>query len=163
MIACKKNEQIPVKLKVNGKWSQIRVNPQEILLDTIRARFDLTGVKRGCDTGECGACTILIDGKAVNSCLFLTVDTDGKSILTIEGVSTEKELHPLQKAFIRHGAIQCGYCTSGMILSAKALLDKNPYPTINEIKEGISGNLCRCTGYVKIIESVSSVVKKRNG
>jgi carbon-monoxide dehydrogenase small subunit len=150
-----------ITLNINGASRQLDVNPHETLLDVIRNKIGLTGAKKGCDTGDCGACTVLLEGKAVNACLVLAVDADKKKIVTIEGLSQGKNLHPLQKAFIERGAIQCGYCTAGMILSAKALLDQNPSPTKREILEGISGNICRCTGYVKIVEAISAVAKMK--
>jgi aerobic-type carbon monoxide dehydrogenase small subunit (CoxS/CutS family) len=126
------------------------------LLEVIREKLELTGTKEACSLGECGACTVILDGKAVNSCLVLAVEAKGKEILTIEGLRQNGELHPLQKAFIDEGAVQCGFCTPGMILSAKALLDKNPDPDEDEIKEALAGNLCRCTGYVKIVKAVKT-------
>ncbi len=149
-------------LKVNGEEYQLKVEPQEILLDVIRDKLNLTGTKRGCDSGDCGACTIIMDGKAVNSCLVLALEADGKEILTIEGLAKKGQLHPLQKAFVEYGAIQCGYCTPGMIMSAKALLDENPDPTEEEISKAIAGNLCRCTGYVKIVQAIKAVADKLN-
>jgi len=150
-------------LKVNDEEYEVEVEPQEILLDVIRDKLNLTGTKRGCDTGDCGACTVLIDGKAVNSCLMLAVEAEGKEILTIEGLAKQGQLHPLQEAFVRYGAIQCGYCTPGMIMSAKALLDENPDPTEEEIRRAIAGNLCRCTGYTKIIEAIKAYAKTITG
>jgi len=149
-----------IKLRVNGETQEVSVKPNDILLDVLRDKLGLTGVKRGCDTGDCGACTILLDGKAVNSCLVLAIDAVEKDILTIEGLSKDGHLHPLQEAFIEEGAVQCGFCTPGMILSAKALLDKNPNPTEEEIKKAIAGNLCRCTGYVKIVKAIFSAAGK---
>ena len=131
------------------------IEPWWNLARVLRDELSLTGTKIGCETGDCGSCTVLVDGKAVKSCLYLAMKARGKDILTIEGLRDENgELHPLQKAFIEHFAVQCGYCTPGMILAAKALLDENPNPTEEEVKEGLDGNLCRCTGYVKIIEAV---------
>lgn len=146
----------PIKLIVNGDPYELLVEPNETLVDVIRNKLDLTGTKEGCGTGDCGACTVIIDGKSVNSCLMLAIEADGKEILTIEGVAKNGELHPIQKAFINEGAIQCGFCTPGMVLSAKALLDENPHPTEEEIKFGIAGNLCRCTGYIKIIKAIQT-------
>ncbi len=143
-----------VQLRVNGDTYEVRVEPWRTLVEAIREDIGLTGTKESCSTGECGACTVLLDGKPVNSCLVLAVEAEGKDIMTIEGLAERGELHPLQEAFIRHGAIQCGFCTPGMLLSAKALLDRNPHPTESEVKEAISGNLCRCTGYVKIVEAI---------
>lgn len=147
--------------RLNGETIQAGVEPWWTLLKLIREEFGLTGTKEGCGYGECGACTVLMDGVAVNSCLVLAVQAEGKDIVTIEGLANEEgELHPLQKAFIQEGAIQCGFCTPGMILSAKALLDRNRHPTEEQIEKAMVGNLCRCTGYVKIIEAVHSVSRK---
>jgi len=144
-----------IKLRVNGVEEEVMIEPWWNLARVLRDELNLTGTKIGCETGDCGSCTVLIDGKAVKSCLYLAMKARGKDILTIEGLRGENgELHPLQKAFIEHFAIQCGYCTPGMIMVAKALLDENPNPTEEEVKEGLDGNLCRCTGYVKIIEAV---------
>lgn len=131
------------------------------LLEALRERLGLTGTKRGCDMGQCGACTVLLDGQPVRSCLTLAIDAQGQEITTIEGLARNGELHPLQRAFHEHGAIQCGFCTPGMILTARALLAENPTPTVREIKQAISGNLCRCTGYVKIIEAITTAVGTR--
>lgn len=124
------------------------------LIDSLREKLGLTGVKEGCSEGECGACTVIMDGEVVNSCLVMAFQAEGSSILTIEGLGDEENIHPIQQAFIDVGAVQCGYCTPGMILAAKALLDKNPNPTEEEIREAISGNLCRCTGYNKIVQAI---------
>lgn len=145
---------------LNGEAIEHHPKPNQTLLKMLREDFDLTGAKEGCGAGECGACTVIMDGKAVNACLVLAPEADGKRILTIEGLSNGDSLDDLQTAFIDHGAIQCGYCTPGMIMSAKALLSENPDPTDDEIKEGISGNLCRCTGYKKIIEAIQAVAAK---
>jgi len=146
-----------ISLIINGSPKEIEVAPTMRLLDVIRDVLGLTGTKEGCGEGECGACTVLIDGKPVDSCLVLVGQVQGREITTIEGLSSGNELHPLQKAFIEEGAIQCGYCTPGMILSAKSLLDSNPKPSEEEIRRGISGNLCRCTGYKKIVKAVQVV------
>ena len=151
------NKQI--RLKVNGEPYELLVEPRKTLLDVIREDLCLTGTKKGCDTGDCGACTILINGMPVNSCLVLAVDAQDKDITTIEGIAQNGQLHPLQDAFINHGAIQCGFCTPGMILSAKALLDNNPRPTELEVRKAIAGNLCRCTGYDKIVRAILAVVQ----
>ncbi|MGI9951485.1 (2Fe-2S)-binding protein [Moorellaceae bacterium AZ2] len=148
---------LDLKLKVNGKEYQVRVKPHKRLLDVLRDDLHLTGTKEGCGIGECGACTVIMDGRAVNACLVLAASAEGKEIYTIEGLEQDGKLHPLQEAFMRHNALQCGFCTPGMIMSAKALLDKNPHPTREEIKEAISGNLCRCTGYQQIIEAIEEV------
>lgn len=143
-----------LSFRVNGEECEVYVEPWKTLLDVLRNELELTGTKVGCEAGACGACTVLIDGKAVKSCLVLAPQAKGKDILTIEGLAQNGQLDPLQQAFIDHFALQCGYCTPGMILAAKALLDENPKPTEDEVKEALYGNLCRCTGYVKIIEAV---------
>lgn len=148
-----------VKLTVNGKAYEISIPPWRTLLEVIREDLKLTGTKEGCGLGECGACTVIMDGKTVNSCLVLATEADGKQITTIEGLAEGEKLHPLQQVFVDHGGLQCGFCTPGMIMSAKALLDENPHPTEDEIKEGIAGNLCRCTGYTKIIESIKAAAE----
>ena len=143
-----------IELTVNGKPYEVLVKPSETLLQVIRERLGLTGTKEACSLGDCGSCTVILDGKAVNSCLVLALEAKGSEVLTIEGLGKGQQLHPIQKSFIEHGAIQCGFCTPGMILSAKALLDENPTPSEDDVREAIAGNLCRCTGYVKIVESV---------
>jgi aerobic carbon-monoxide dehydrogenase small subunit len=147
-----------VEITVNGEPWRVTLEPGEVLVDTIRNRLGLTGTKKGCGTGDCGSCTVILNGKAVNSCIVLTVETDGAEIWTVEGLRTGGGLHPLQKAFIERGAIQCGFCTPGMLMSAKALLDACSAPTEEQIKTAISGNLCRCTGYAKIIEAIDYAV-----
>ncbi|MBW2003146.1 MAG: (2Fe-2S)-binding protein [Deltaproteobacteria bacterium] len=151
-----------INLNINGKDHELAVSPNQTLADVIRDEIGLTGTKKGCELGECGACTVIMDGKPVTSCLVLAVQANGRTILTIEGMETDKGLHPLQQAFVDKGAIQCGYCTSGMILSAKALLDRNAHPDESEIRMAISGNLCRCTGYQKIVEAIKSVSEYKN-
>ena len=146
-----------VRMRVNGEEVEGWVEPRRTLLDFLRDDLNLTGTKKGCDLGNCGACTVLMDGKPINSCLVLTVEAEGSEVLTIEGLSEGSKLHPIQEAFIEHGAVQCGYCTPGMILSAKALLEENPRPTEEEVRVAISGNLCRCTGYKKIVEAILSL------
>jgi carbon-monoxide dehydrogenase small subunit len=148
-----------LELKVNGEDYSLTVEPHRTLLEVIRNDLGLTGTKLGCGGGECGACTVILDGRAVKSCLMLALDARGKEIWTIEGLSRVGDLHPLQRAFVERGAIQCGFCTPGMIMASKALLDENPHPSEQEIKDALAGNLCRCTGYVKILEAVSSVGK----
>lgn len=139
---------------VNGKKIEINIKPNLRLLDLLRDVLDLTGTKEGCGEGECGACTVIVDGEIVNSCLLLALQVNGKKIITIEGVANDKEIHPIQQSFVDKGAVQCGYCTPGMILAAKALLDKSPKPSKKEIAIALSGNVCRCTGYAKIAEAV---------
>jgi aerobic carbon-monoxide dehydrogenase small subunit len=146
-------------LKINERKYEVAVEPNQTLLDMLRYQLELTGTKKGCDLGDCGACTVIMDGETVNSCLVLAVQANGSTITTIEGVETENGLNPIQQAFVEKGAIQCGFCSPGMILSAKCLLDNNPSPTEKEIRAGISGNLCRCTGYQKIVEAVQSVIE----
>ena len=147
--------------KLNGEEVSIPAQPVKILLDILREDFGLTGTKEGCGRGECGACTVLMDGKAVDSCLITTNKLEGKSIVTIEGLSKGDKLDKIQQAFIDEGAVQCGYCIPGMIMTAKALLKENPHPSREEIKYGIAGNLCRCTGYKKIIEAIERCGKKK--
>ena len=151
-----------IRLTVNDQEYELIVGVNRTLLDVLRDDLGLTGTKRGCDSGACGSCTVLLDGKPILSCMTLACEMDGRKIQTIEGVAKGGELHPVQKAFIEYGAIQCGFCTPGMVLSALALLGQNPSPTIEEIKKGISGNLCRCTGYVKIIEAIQLSQKQGN-
>jgi carbon-monoxide dehydrogenase small subunit len=153
-------EKSAITLTVNGEVYQISVKPNTILLDVLRDELDLTGTKRGCDTGDCGVCTVIMDGKTVNACLVLAMKADGRNIDTIEGIANGNKLDPIQEAFVEKGAVQCGFCTPGMVLSTKALLDKNPQPTKLEIKTGIAGNLCRCTGYTKIIEAIQTASQK---
>ena len=145
-----------IKINVNGDDYEVAVKATTTLLDLLREELKLTGTKKGCELGDCGACTVIMDGKAINSCLVLAVDAAGRKVETIEGLATGNELHPIQRAFVEKGAIQCGYCTPGMIMRTKSILDKNPNPTKQEIKEQLSGNLCRCTGYTKIIEAVET-------
>lgn len=148
---------IPVSFRVNGEDQRVEVKVTERLVDTLRDRLRLTGVKEGCGIGECGACTVLINGEAVNSCLILTLQVEGSQVVTIEGLEKEGVLDPLQESFIDHQAVQCGFCTPGMILSAKALLLKHPHPTREQIKEALDGNLCRCTGYAQILAAIEGV------
>lgn len=147
----------PLTMTVNNREVTLDVQADELLVDVLRDRLGLIGTKVGCNEGECGACTIIMDGQAVLSCLIPALRAQGRQITTIEGLSDGKTLHPLQQAFVDHGAVQCGYCIPGFIMSAKALLDAGPHPTRDEIKEAIAGNLCRCTGYVKIIEAIEEV------
>ena len=143
-----------VKLKVNGEIRSADVPPETTLLKLLREHLNLTGAKLGCDVGDCGTCTVIVDGESVNSCLMLAGRASGREVTTIEGLASSEQLHPLQEKFEELGALQCGFCGPGMIISAKALLDKNPEPTVFEVKDALSGNLCRCTGYTKIIEAV---------
>jgi carbon-monoxide dehydrogenase small subunit len=149
-------EMKKISFILNGKQYELKVKPWQTLLELIREDLNLTGTKEGCGQGECGSCTVIMNGKTVNSCLVPAVEADGQEILTIEGLSDNDRLHPIQEAFVSHSGMQCGFCTPGMIMSAKALLDSNPDPTEAEIRESISGNFCRCTGYTKIIESISA-------
>jgi aerobic carbon-monoxide dehydrogenase small subunit len=150
----------PLTLKVNDEVYQLEVRPNRTLLDVIREECGLTGTKQGCGNGECGACTVLLDGEPVNSCLVLALQANGKNVTTIEGLSQRGKLHPIQEAFIARGAVQCGFCTPGMVLSVKALLDKNPNPQEPEIRQALTGNFCRCTGYQKIVEAVQSLANR---
>jgi aerobic-type carbon monoxide dehydrogenase small subunit (CoxS/CutS family) len=143
-----------IQMEVNGKIVTVEVEPSDLLVDVLRENLGLTGTKAGCREGECGACSVILNGKVVTSCLIPALKADGGKITTIEGLEKDGELHPLQKAFVEMGAIQCGFCTPGMVLSAKNLLDQNPHPTLGEVKTAISGVLCRCTGYQKIIHAI---------
>ena len=150
-----------VELSINGDKYRISVRPDEFLADVLRRKLDLTGTKTACDMGVCGSCTVLVDGLPVSSCLTLAVDAEGKEITTIEGLeSRDGELHPIQESFLDKGAVQCGFCTAGMVMTAKGFLDKNPNPTEQEIRQALSGNICRCTGYAKIVEAVEDAAKK---
>ncbi len=149
-----------IELTVNGAPRSVEISPSMRLLDLLRNVFGLTSVKEGCSEGECGACTVLLDGKAATSCTVLAVQARGKSVVTIEGLSSDGALHPIQQAFIDHDAIQCGFCTPGMIMSAYALLKYNPSPTREEIRRGIEGNLCRCTGYLPIIDAIEDAARR---
>ncbi len=150
-----------LSLTVNGRPAVVQIDEDRTLLYLIREVLELKGTKEGCGEGVCGACTVLLNGQAVNACLVLAVQADGKDLLTIEGLGVEDHLHPIQKAFIEVGAVQCGYCTPGMILATKSLLDKTPDPSEEEIRRGLSGNLCRCTGYQKIVEAVQLVSRDK--
>jgi aerobic carbon-monoxide dehydrogenase small subunit len=156
-------KKIKLEITVNGVKHSLKVDPNLRLLDLIREELDLTGTKEGCGIGECGACTVILDGKAVNSCLILAGQCAGREVVTIEGLSDGEKLHPLQQAFLDHGAVQCGFCTPGMILSAAALLREQPSPSEDEIRVAISGNLCRCTGYTQIVEAVQAAAGKVKG
>ena len=153
--------RLPITITVNGDVYSLAVPPNRTLVDLLREDLNLTGTKVGCQTGDCGACTVILDGRSVCSCLTLAVEADGREVTTIEGLApTGGELAPLQKAFVEHGAIQCGYCTPGMILSARHLLDHTPHPTEEEIRRGLSGNLCRCTGYNRIVEAIAAAASE---
>jgi len=151
--------KIPVTLRVNGESYDLMIAPYRTLLDVLREEIHLTGSKKGCDVGDCGACTVLLDGKPVNACLVVAATADGSEITTIEGLAQDGNLHPLQQAFVKEGAVQCGFCTSGTLMSLKALFDRNSSPSMDEVKSAIAGNLCRCTGYTKIFKAVESVIE----
>jgi len=153
---------ITVTMNVNGEKRSGTVPPETTLLKLLRETFNLTGAKLGCDVGDCGACTVIVDGMPVNSCLMLAGQAEGREILTIEGLATSDRLHPIQKAFEEKGSLQCGFCGPGVIMSAKALLDQNPNPSVQEIRDGLAGNLCRCTGYSKMIEAIQTVARERS-
>ena len=143
-----------IEITLNGEKRKVEVTTRETLLDVLRNKLDATEVKNGCGKGDCGSCAVMLNGKAVNSCLTLALQANGKEVVTLKGIGSEEKPHPLQKSFVQHGAIQCGFCTAGMVVSAKALLDQNPRPSRDEIREAISGNLCRCTGYKKIVDAI---------
>ena len=151
--------KIPVTLKVNGESYDLMIAPYRTLLDVLREEIHLTGSKKGCDVGDCGACTVLLDGKPVNACLVIAATADNSEITTIEGMAQDGKLHPLQQAFVKEGAVQCGFCTAGTLMSLKALFDRNPSPSMDEVKSAMAGNLCRCTGYTKIFKAVESVIQ----
>lgn len=154
---------VTIRFTLNGRAVSCEVSATEVLVDTLRVRFGLTGTKKACGTGDCGACTVLLDGTAIRSCIFLAAMADGHSITTIEGVGSIESPHPVQQAFVDAGAVQCGYCTPGMVLTSIALLEKNPRPTEAEIRVALSGNLCRCTGYQKIVEAVQLAAERMSG
>lgn len=153
------NEPRKIRLTLNGSSVEASAFPNETLMEFLRYRLGLTGTKEGCDTGDCGACTVSVDGKAVNSCLVLAVENDGADVITVEGLGEAGRLHPLQQAFIDQGAVQCGFCTPGMMMAAKSLLDEQPNPSQEEIRLALAGNLCRCTGYVSIMTAVTTAGK----
>lgn len=148
-----------ITLTVNGELHEIAIEPRQSLLQVLREELYLTGTKEGCSEGECGACTVVLDGQTVDSCLIFGLEANGRDVVTIEGLAQGNQLHPVQHAFAEYGAVQCGFCTPGMILAAKALLDSTPNPTEAEIRRGISGNLCRCTGYVKIVDAIKAAAQ----
>lgn len=148
-----------LRMTLNGEEVQVTVEPSATLAHVLREQLGLTGTKIGCEEGECGACTVLLDGRPINSCICPALKAAGRQVLTVEGLSANSDLHPLQRAFVEHGAVQCGYCTPGIILSAVALLNENPHPTEEEIRRAISGNLCRCTGYFKIVQAIQAVAE----
>ena len=152
--------KIPVRLKVNGEIHELSIAPYRTLVDVLREEIQLIGRKKGCDVGDCGACTVLLDGKPVNACLILAATVQDAEILTIEGLAANGKLHPLQEAFIKEGAVQCGFCVPGILMSLKALLDTNPTPTLEETKWAMAGNLCRCTGYTKMFKAVESATHR---
>ena len=156
MLGTKSGPKQKIELNVNGRVHEVFVEPWKTLLQVLREELGLTGAKMGCDDGNCGACAVILDGKAIKSCLMLVPQAKGKKILTIEGLGSEEYLHPLQQAFIDHFAVQCGFCTPAMIMSAKALLDEKPKATEEEIRDALRGNICRCTGYVKIVEAIEA-------
>jgi carbon-monoxide dehydrogenase small subunit len=149
-----------IQLKVNGQQYELTVEPHWTLLETVREQLGLTGSKEGCGTGDCGACSMIVDGKLITSCLVLAPEADGCEVLTIEGLARNGDLHPVQQAFIDVGGVQCGFCTPGMIMTAKSLLDSKPRPTLDDVREGLAGNLCRCTGYTKIYEAVLAAAER---
>jgi len=150
-----------ISMRVNGEMRTATVAPETTLLRFLREQLNLTGAKLGCDVGDCGACTVIVDGMAVNACLMLADQADGRDVLTIEGLATRDQLHPLQQAFEIHAALQCGFCGPGVIMSAKALLDETPDPTVQEINDALAGNLCRCTGYTKMVAAIQDVARSR--
>jgi aerobic carbon-monoxide dehydrogenase small subunit len=155
--------RIPITLTINGELHEALIEPDRTLLDVLRTDLGLTGTKTNCLDAECGVCTVLVDGLAVNACLYLAVVAQGRAITTIEGLASTGALHPLQEAFVAHGAVQCGYCIPGMILSAKAYLDDHPRPTEAQVREALAGNLCRCTGYQKIVDAVLAAASRMAG
>jgi carbon-monoxide dehydrogenase small subunit len=152
--------KLSLRLRVNGEPYELEVEPHRTLLEVVRDDLHLTGAKEGCGTGDCGACSMIVDGRLVTSCLLLALEANGADVLTIEGLARDGRLHPLQQAFLDHGAVQCGFCIPGMILAAKCLLDRNPHPSEEEIRHAIAGNLCRCTGYVKIVQAIAAAAER---
>jgi len=156
-------KEVNINFKLNGKDYNLTVPSNLTLLQIIRERLGITGTKRGCGKGECGACTVIFNGRTVNSCLVLAPKVDGAEVITVEGIGTYENPHPIQKAFVEEGAVQCGFCTPGFVVSTYYLLSKNPHPTEEDIRDGLSGNLCRCTGYIKIINAVKKASEELNG
>jgi aerobic-type carbon monoxide dehydrogenase small subunit (CoxS/CutS family) len=150
-------DELPVSLTINGTTRTLAIAPERTLLEVLREDLRATGTRRGCDQGSCGACMVLVDGEPVFSCLSLAVTLRGRAITTIEGVEAGNELHPVQRALVQHGAVQCGFCMSGIVLTAKALLDRNPHPTADEIRHALGSNVCRCSGYTKVVEAIASL------
>lgn len=155
--------KVPIRLSVNGEEYEVEVEPEKTLLELLRESLHLTGTKEGCGQGDCGTCIVLVEGAPVNSCLMLAADANGRAVTTIEGLAAEGRLHPLQQSFLEKGAVQCGFCSPAMILSAKALLEKNPRPQEDEIKQALSGVLCRCGSYKKILEAVAAAAGRTEG
>jgi len=155
--------EMTIRLRINGEVRELAVPTEKTLMELLREDLELTGTKCGCDTGECGSCTVLLDGKPARSCLVLAAEVGGREITTIEGLGADEKLHPVQRAFIEHQAIQCGFCSPGMIMTAKALLDENPSPTREDVRRGLGGNICRCTGYQKIVEAVLAAAEMLRG
>lgn len=149
-----------ITFRINGERQEVATEPHRTLLELVRDDLRLTGAKEGCGTGDCGACSMIVDGRLVTSCLMLAPEADGADILTVEGLAEDGRLHPLQEAFIRHGALQCGFCIPGMLMAARALLDANPRPSREEIRRGLAGNLCRCTGYRRIVDAVAAAAAR---
>ncbi len=163
LVRVPKNQTVPVTLRVNGKIYKLQLEPRVTLLDALRNHLNLTGTKKVCNRGECGACTVLMDGKPVNSCMILAVDVEGHDIVTIEGLARDGKLHPVQEAFVEHDAMQCGFCTPGFIMAAVGLLNRNKAPTLEEIRKALSGNICRCGVYPRILEAVADAAKRMRG
>ncbi len=156
----KKIKPYTLEIMVNGEWKRAEVTPEETLLHVLREKLGHTEVKEGCGKGDCGACAVLLNGKVVNACLTLALQAHKQKVMTLKGIGTPEKPHPLQENFVKHGAIQCGFCTAGMIVTAKSLLDKNPHPSREDIRRAISGNLCRCTGYKKIIDAIEEAARR---
>ena len=155
-------KKYPMRINLNGEWVEMEADAGETLLHALREKLAAVEVKNGCGKGDCGACTVILNGNAVNACLTLALQADGQEVITIKGIGSTQNPHPIQKSFVEKGAIQCGFCTAGHVLAAKVLLEENPVPTIDEIKEAISGNLCRCTGYTKIVEAIEYCAQPLN-